>query len=115
MFKHNYNMPFEKGNKLGKGRPPKADEEKIRRLGINAIESVYGSVEAYYIHIAKESKQSFPHLKLLQEYVYGKPKETVELLQDQPEFDMSNLTNEELDVLSKINGRKSNNAIEGTD
>ena len=60
------------------GRKSKADELKVRKLGIDAIESVYGSVEDYYKFIAKESKESFPHLKLLQEYVFGKPKETVD-------------------------------------
>jgi hypothetical protein len=65
------------GNKSA-GRKPKAEEEKVRKLGIDAIIKVYGSVAKYYQHIATESKESFPHLKLLQEYVYGKPKETIE-------------------------------------
>ena len=60
------------------GRKPKAEEQKVRKLGIDAIEKVYGSVEEYYVFIAKESRDSFPHLKLLQEYVFGKPKETIE-------------------------------------
>jgi len=29
--------------------------------------------------MAKQSKESFPHLKLLCEYVYGKPKEKQEI------------------------------------
>ena len=60
------------------GRKPKVEEQKVRKLGIDAIEKVYGSVEEYYVFIAKESRDSFPHLKLLQEYVFGKPKETIE-------------------------------------
>lgn len=66
------------GARKGAGRKPKAEEEKIRKLGLDAITEVYGSLQDYYIHIAKESKDSFPHLKLLQEYVFGKPKETIE-------------------------------------
>ena len=62
------------------GRPPKDEEQKVVRLGTEAIIKVYGSLQDYFIHIAKESKDSFPHLKLLQEYVFGKPKETVETI-----------------------------------
>jgi len=66
------------GKRAGAGRKPKAEEQRVRKLGIDAITRVYGSVEEYYEFIAKQSKNSFPHLKLIQEYVYGKPKETVE-------------------------------------
>lgn len=76
------NNGAKKGENRGQGRKPKAQEEKVRKLGIAAIEKVYGSVGAYYEHIARESKTSFPHLKLLQEYVYGKPKETIDLSAD---------------------------------
>ncbi len=78
------------GAREGAGRKPKAEEEKIKRLGIAAIEKVYGSVEQYYEHIARESVESFPHLKLLQEYIYGKPRETkdVNITAEQPFFDI---------------------------
>lgn len=66
------------GKRDNAGRKSKSDELKVRKLGIDAIESVYGSVEDYYKFIARESKESYPHLKLLQEYVFGKPKETVD-------------------------------------
>lgn len=62
------------GNKNA-GRKPKAEEIKMIELGENAIIEVYGSIEAYWKHIAIESKDSLQHLKLIQEYVYGKPKE----------------------------------------
>ena len=74
-------MDKRKGNggaRKGAGRKPKADEEKVRKLGLDAIETVYGSVEEYYQFIATESKTSFPHLKLLQEYVFGKPQESID-------------------------------------
>lgn len=104
------------GKRPGQGRPSKANEELIRRLGINAIIKVYGSVEKYYIFIAKESKTSFPHLKLLQEYVYGKPKETIDLNTNvEPEIDLSDLSDDELNLLNKIHGRNSNNSNPLTD
>lgn len=85
------------GKRAGAGRPSKAKEEHVRRLGINAIEEVYGSVEKYYAHIAKESMESFPHLKLLQEYVFGKPKEIIEVQSDDTEeYDYSQLTDKTL-------------------
>ena len=64
------------GKREGSGRKPKIDEERIRDLSINAIESIYGSEEKAFEHIAKLAKDSFPHLKLLFEYAYGKPKES---------------------------------------
>ena len=70
------------GARKNAGRKRKADEEKIKRLGEDAIIKVYGSIEKYYEHIAKEAKQSFPHLKLLQEYVFGKPTERLLIEED---------------------------------
>ena len=67
------------GAREGAGRKPKADELKMVELGTNAILSVYGSIEKYWEHIARESKDSLPHLKMLQEYVYGKPKEKIDV------------------------------------
>ncbi len=61
------------------GRKPKADEDRIRGLSISALESIYGSEEKTFEHIAEQSKDSFPHLKLLFEYAYGKPKETKDI------------------------------------
>lgn len=79
------------GARKGAGRKTKAEELKVRTLGIEAIKEVYGSVEAYYKFIAQESKDSFPHLKLLQEYVFGKPKETVETTHNVNNFDIKEL------------------------
>ena len=61
------------------GRPSKEDEEKVKRMCESAIIKVYGSLEKYYENLAKESKDSFPHLKLLFEYYIGKPKETKDI------------------------------------
>lgn len=91
------------GIRKGAGRPSKAKEERVRRLGLDAIEKVYGSVEAYYEHIAVESKESFSHLKLLQEYIFGKPKETVLIENDtEDNIDYSNLSSESLKEIAKL-------------
>ena len=65
------------GARKGAGRKTKAEELKVQKLGISAIENIYGSVDLYYEHLAKESRESFPHLKLLHEYVFGKAPDVV--------------------------------------
>lgn len=96
------------GARKGAGRKRKADEEQIRRLGENAIIEVYGSIEKYYEHIATESKESFPHLKLLQEYVFGKAPDRVVIGEDESseDFDLTSLSDEELIVLTKLHARQ---------
>ena len=79
------------GARKGAGRKPKSEELKVQKLGIDAIVDVYGSVEDYYKFIAKESMDSFPHLKLLQEYVFGKPKETIEQTHNMSNFDIKDI------------------------
>lgn len=104
------------GARENAGRKPKADEQKVRKLGIDAIIEVYGSIEQYYIFIAKQSKESFPHLKLLQEYVYGKPKETTDLtITNNSDFNLSEMTDQELDILTKLHARKLANTDDSTD
>jgi uncharacterized membrane protein (UPF0182 family) len=95
------------GARAGAGRKTKANEEQVRRLGLDAIETVYGSIEKYYIHIATESKESFPHLKLLQEYVFGKPKEVIEVINEEIDgVDYSKLTIETLrDLANNTNDK----------
>ncbi len=67
------------GRRKGAGRKPKADEERIRTLAINAMVKVFGSEEGALKSCAEQAKLSFPHMKLLFEYGYGKPKEKVEI------------------------------------
>lgn len=57
------------------GRKSKAEELKVLERGVSAIEQVYGTQEQFWAHIAKQSKDSLQHLKILLEYVYGKPKQ----------------------------------------
>lgn len=100
------NNGAKKGENRGQGRKPKAKEEQVRRLGINAIKDVYGSVEKYYQHIAKESMESFPHLKLLQEYVFGKPKETIIVENDNEDnYDYSKLSDKTLKEIANLENK----------
>ena len=109
------NNGAKKGENRGQGRKTKASEEQVRRLGLDAIENVYGSIEKYYIHIAKESMESFPHLKLLQEYVFGKPKEVIEVISEEEEdLDYKTLTTETLRELANLTYNKSNESESGT-
>ena len=80
------------GNKGG--RKSKAEELRLRELGLNAIKEVYESEQAYWIDIAKKSKDSFPHLKMFTEYVYGKPKEIIE--NTNINYDAEGMTDEEI-------------------
>lgn len=66
------------GRREGAGRKPKADEEKIKNFALNAMVEVFGSEEEAWQSLSQQAKDSFPHLKLLFEYRYGKPKERIE-------------------------------------
>ena len=66
------------GGHKNSGRKSKAEELKAAELGTDAIVSVYGSLSKYWKHIAKESKDSFPHLKLIHEYIYGQAQQKID-------------------------------------
>lgn len=63
----------------GSGRKPKAEEELLKRFTTEAMVEVFGSMEGFFIHLATEAKESFPHLRLLMEYRFGRPKETKDI------------------------------------
>lgn len=73
-------MPFEKGHKLAKGRPSKAEEEKTNYYiltAIKEIKSVTTDAEAR-IEVIKELF-TFDRGKIfIAEHLLGKPKETVD-------------------------------------
>ncbi len=57
------------------------NDAKRKRVGIyalNAMAKVFGSEEEAWESLAEQAKSSFPHLKLLFEYKYGKPTESVD-------------------------------------
>jgi len=77
------------GARKGAGRPSKAKELKVQKLGLDAIIETYGSVEDYYKFIAKEAKDSFAHLKLLHEYVFGKAPDIVHNINENYNTDLT--------------------------
>ena len=61
--------------------PARINEAKKDRIGIyalNAMKEVFGSEEEAWAELAKQAKNSFAHMKLLFEYKYGKPTESVD-------------------------------------
>lgn len=74
-------MAFEKGNKLGKGRPPKADEEKANNLFVSALKQLYNKEtddEAKIEFIRNTLLESQRGQLFIAEHIFGKPKETIE-------------------------------------
>ena len=90
------------------GRPPKVTEKKLRGIAVNAIKKVYGNEDKLWLEVAKQAKDSFPHMKMLLEFMYGKPKEQKELnvksevnipivnFLDKPEEDIIDITPEDI-------------------
>jgi hypothetical protein len=68
-----------KGISRGQGRKPKATEKKLSSFALQSMKKVFGSERKAWLELAKMSKESFPHMRLLWEYKYGKPKESKEL------------------------------------
>ena len=61
------------------GRKPKAEEEKIKKLSIKAMNEIYGSEEKFFRHGFEKAQESYPYYRLMMEYTYGKPKERKEI------------------------------------
>ena len=53
----------------------KAKRDRVNIYALNAMKQVFGSEEAAWESLAEKAKDSFPHLKLLFEYKYGKPED----------------------------------------
>lgn len=74
-------MPFEKGHKLGKGRPTKVDEQKANAIFVNALKEIYNTEiddDAKKLFV-KNTLMDTPRGQLfIAEHLFGKPKETVE-------------------------------------
>ena len=93
------------GARQGAGRKKLRDEEKVIKLSITAITEQFGSEVDFFKDIATHAKGgSFNHAKLLAEYAYGKPKETVvshnvnfDVVKDQ--IDYSKLTGDVLEAI----------------
>lgn len=74
-------MGFEKGNKLGKGRPTKADEEKVNNLFSSALKELYSidNDEHAKIKFIKDVLMDSQRGQIfIAEHIFGKPKETID-------------------------------------
>ena len=87
-------MPFEKGHKLGKGRPTKIDEQKANTIFLNALKDLYNT------EIDDDAKKTFVKKVLMEsprgqlfiaEHLFGKPKETVEQTLNINEFNIKDI------------------------
>lgn len=61
----------------GLDRTNKAKKERVTAEATKGVIDVYGSKQEFWKHIAEQSKDSFNHLKLLMEYMEGKPTDSV--------------------------------------
>lgn len=68
------------GKTLGAGRKPKADEEKVNNLFINALKDLYhkDSDEDAKIHFIKVLLENQRGQLFVAEHLFGKPKETID-------------------------------------
>lgn len=64
------------GKRIGAGRKPKVEEDKVRNLAIKAIVSKYGSEEKGLNALLESGEPSL--IKFVYEHAYGKPKERIE-------------------------------------
>jgi hypothetical protein len=83
-----------KGGKIeGSGRKPKADEEKVNTIFVNALKTFYK------VDLEVEAKEKLVHTLLesqrgqifISEHLFGKPKETVETTHNVNNFDIRDI------------------------
>ena len=87
-------MAFEKGNKLGKGRPPKADEEKVNNIFLTALKQLHNAEtdEDAKIAFVKDTLLESQRGQLfVAEHIFGKPKETSEVTHNVNDFNIKDL------------------------
>ena len=87
-------MAFEKGNKLGKGRPPKADEEKVNNIFLKALGQLYNkeTEEETKIEFVKNTLMDSQRGQLfIAEHIFGKPKEVIEATHNVNDFNIKDI------------------------
>lgn len=87
-------MGFEKGNKLGKGRPPKVEEEKVNNIFIKALGELYNkeTEEETKIAFVKNTLMESQRGQLfIAEHIFGKPKETIEATHNINDFNIKDI------------------------
>ena len=87
-------MGFEKGNKLGKGRPPKVEEEKVNNIFLKALGQLYNkeTEEETKIEFVKTTLMESQRGQLfIAEHIFGKPKETIEATHNINDFNIKDI------------------------
>jgi hypothetical protein len=87
-------MAFEKGNKLGKGRPAKADEEKVNNIFLKALGQLYNkeTEEETKIEFVKTTLMDSQRGQLfIAEHIFGKPKEVIEATHNVNDFNIKDI------------------------
>ena len=87
-------MGFEKGNKLGKGRPPKVEEEKVNNIFLKALGELYNkdTEEETKIAFVKNTLMDSQRGQLfIAEHIFGKPKEIIEATHNVNDFNIKDI------------------------
>jgi len=58
-------------------RNTKAKKERIASYAVSAMKEVFGSEKDAFKHMAELAKTNFNQMKLLMEYAYGKPSDSI--------------------------------------
>ena len=58
-------------------RTTKAKKERIASYAVSAMKEVFGSEKDAFVHMAQLAKTNFNQMKLLMEYAYGKPSDSI--------------------------------------
>lgn len=74
------------GKRAGAGRKSKDTEMVSVKNAIAALEVEFGSQKDAFQFLAKQSRNSFNHFKLLLEYAYGQPQKNIDLTSDGKEI-----------------------------
>ena len=69
--------PLSTKDKLLPAQSNSAKKERISSYAVDAMKKVFGSEEEAFEHLAKLGKDNFNQMKLLMEYAYGKPSDSI--------------------------------------
>jgi len=95
-------MAFEKGNTHGKGRPPKADEEKVNNIFLTALKQLHNTEtdeEAKIAFVKDTLLESQRGQLFIAEHIFGKAPQ--EIKQTNLNIDAKELTEDEIKLIQK--------------
>lgn len=95
-------MAFEKGNTHGKGRPPKADEEKVNNIFLRALKQLHNTEtddEAKIAFVKDTLLESQRGQLFIAEHIFGKAPQ--EIKQTNLNIDAKDLTEDEIKLIQK--------------